>query len=986
MYGRCNIKKARMTQKSQWSIIICTILCCIGTVTPVVICTVTPVVIYNIEDMCNSAGSFDVDSDVVVYLRGGYSNSPITVRECNAVLRATTGDHILSFEEPTINLQCGNALDIIYGSYKKAYACDTLASGKFSTQTRDATVKLTLGTNMASRFGTFQLQISAGIKPVDASQNSASAWSVGIIVGTVVGICVFLLLICIIGVCMHKKMRQAKMNEAMYATQDKGRLELDITPNKNFGYTNSYNENGEASPAARTKLLNGYDENRRLNRPDTLNIRSAYTKPVPAKDPRVQTINKDYQDDGDDTYYNMDEDKIIQPNRPKTPVTPILSALQSNPKFRKSYTENERDAEDRAKRISYSTSNDSINQRPPLPKVPDSNTRQVNLKKNQSMRKATRPDSYVDWSSSTQGSEEMEDERAQNKETTERPKHTLRPNRKRSPEQDRKQTNKMKDPRINDLRDDEDERIGLFQKQSSTRSSARSSKRSQRSPRLGKGSKGFGHRRTGSRGDDAISIGSRTDLESLPPLQRSSSKTSLYASRSSLYSRRRSGRDRAGSCADSVVSYAHDDIDFYRRSRRSHTDYDDEDDFGGYEKPISRNDRLRMSKSDHDLGRAMREISTQTLRETATQTGLEEPVTVHTKRTVKRRPRSRSMSAMGTQTQKKEKTKKRTKSKQDLAATTDDELHETEVKPAVKPKPKPKPRKSLSTADHAAQSDNEGIKKKKMRRRSKSDAHIAKSLEDLTHESNDEAVPGPQVPQHIHSSHTVPANLQSYGPPGAIVVPPPYTTLPHGAQPTQFVTSQGQPVMVQTQPVAMPYPGNPPRPVVPPQYPVAHVPGKPRKSNWETLMEMTDKKKAGLPTDTESVVSSVFTSNPPPTYQPGQPAFFPYQQGYSQPHIQQQPVQQFQPPQPQQVQQPPVQSSAQYPPSSGWTLQPGGGSDGSSSGTTGSGSSTSGMYVTQPQGLPPQGKSSWDKLTEMTNQQYKIAYTSEKNDRSESIV
>lgn len=962
-----------MTSKSLWSIIISTILCCIG--------SVTPSVIYDIETMCNSAGAYDVDSGQVVYLRGGYANSPITVRECNFVLRATTGDNILSFEEPIINLECGVALDIVYGSYTKAYACDTLASGKFSTQTRDATVKLTLGTNMASRFGTFQLQISAGIKPVDASQNSASAWTVGIIVGTVVGICVFLLLICIIGVCMHKKMRQAKMNERMYATQDKGPLELDLPPNRNFGYTNNYNENSEASPLAKTKLLNGYDENRKESpnskrRPDTLNIRSNYTKPVPAKDPRVQTTNKDYQDDGSDTYYNMDEDKIIQPNRPKTPVTPILSALQSNPKFRKSFNENERDAEDRAKRISYSTSNDSINHRPPLPKVPDSNTRQVNLKKNQSMRKATRPDSYVDWSSSTQGSEEMEDERPQNREGTERPKHTLRPNRKKSPEQERKQTNKVKDPRVNDLRDDEDERIGLFQKQASTRSSARSSKRSQRSPRLGKGSKGFGHRRTGSRGDDAISIGSRTDLESLPPLQRSSSKTSLYASRSSLYSRRR----RAGSCADSMVSYAHDDIDFYRNSRRSHTDFDDEDDFGGYEKPISRNDRLRMSKSDHDLGRAMREISTQTLRETATQTGLEESVTVHTKRVVKRRPRSRSMSAMGTQTQKKEK-KKRTKSKQDLAVTTDDELDETEVKPVVKPKPKPKPRKSLSTVDHAAQSDNEGLKKKKMKRRSKSDANIAKSFEDLTHESNDKAVPGPQVPQHMANSHTVPANLQGYGPPGTMVVPPPYTTLPHGAQPTQFVTSQGQPVMVQ--PVAMPYQGNPPGPVVPPQYPV--VPRKPRKSNWETLMEMTDNQKTGMPADTESVVSSVFTSNPPPTYQPGQPAFYPYQQGYSQPHNH--PVQQFQPPLPQQVQQPPpVQPPAQYPPSQGWTLQPGGGSDGSSSGTTGSGSSTSGMYVTQPQGLPSQGKSSWDKLTDMTNQQYKIAYTSEKNDRSESVV
>jgi hypothetical protein len=46
---------------------------------------------------------------------------------------------------------------------------------------------------------------------------------------------------------------------------------------------------------------------------------------------------------------------------------------------------------------------------------------------------------------------------------------------------------------------------------------------------------------------------------------------------------------------DSLASYAHDDIDYYRRSRRSYNDYDD-DDFGGYEKPISRNDRLRMSR------------------------------------------------------------------------------------------------------------------------------------------------------------------------------------------------------------------------------------------------------------------------------------------------------------------------------------------------------------------------------------------------------
>lgn len=483
-------------------------------------------------------------------------------------------------------------------------------------------------------------------------------------------------------------------------------------------------------------------------------------------------------------------------------------------------------------------------------------------------------------------------------------------------------------------------------------------------------------------------------------LQRSASKSSLYASRSSLYSRRR-GRDRADSCGESIVSYAHDDIDYYRRSRRSERDSDDyDDDFGGYEKPISRNDHLRMSKSDHDLGRAMKEISTQTLRETATQTGHEQPVTVHTKRVVKKRPRSRSLSAMGTQTQKRERTKSRTKSKENVAATSDDETEVKEVKP---PKPKPKPRKSLT--ENAAQSDNEGLKKKK-RQRSKSDANLrlAKSTEDLKNSSK--PVPGPQVPQ---PSQTVPSNMQSYAPNGVLPVPPPYTTLLHGAQQIQYTPNQ-QPIMVQAQP--FPQAAQPTaRPLMQPNRPP--VPAKPRnKSNWDMLMEITDKQKAGVPTDTESIVSSVFTNNPPPTYQPGQPGIYPYQQGYSQYAMQpgqqfQQPLPQAQPPvqahpqmqplqqvpmvQPYQQQVQPQQQAAQpqsgrYPSTQGWTQQSATSDSASSSGMSGSGSSTSGMYVTQPQGLSSQGKSSWDRLKELTDQPPQAATSVRRDQTNESIV
>ena len=71
--------------------------------------------------MCNSAGVFDVATGIVVYLRGGYIPSPITVSTCSVTLRAKNGENILSFEEPIIGLKCGVTLDIIYGPYTVCY-------------------------------------------------------------------------------------------------------------------------------------------------------------------------------------------------------------------------------------------------------------------------------------------------------------------------------------------------------------------------------------------------------------------------------------------------------------------------------------------------------------------------------------------------------------------------------------------------------------------------------------------------------------------------------------------------------------------------------------------------------------------------------------------------------------------------------------------------------------------------------------------------
>ena len=354
-------------------------------------------------------------------------------------------------------------------------------------------------------------------------------------------------------------------------------------------------------------------------------------------------------------------------------------------------------------------------------------------------------------------------------------------------------------------------------------------------------------------------------------MQRTGSKNSLYASRSSLYDRR--GRRRKGSYSESVVSYGstRDDISVGRHSQ-VYDSCSDEDDFDGYEKPLSRRDRERMYRSENDLGRrGMKEISTQTLRETATQTGQNESVVMQPKMLVKKRKRSKSLSTAGTQTssKKSEEGKSRKKGDKESNTETDDETKKKRkskwtrsaggsegtlkgkrsksldmlgIDDTGKPKTKPKPAPRKSTS--ALKDNITGSKE---------------NLHDPSHNDN------PYYPQ---SEGFAPY----YHPQGYPLVPPPGYPGP----PSQF-----------PYPVNNSVPSYPPNNI--PQQPplmngnVQPVPRGPKKSNWEILCELTDGKHKDDPMEVGSVASSVFTNSPAnyPVY-PAQTFNQPYynNQGY----------------------------------------------------------------------------------------------------------
>ena len=360
-------------------------------------------------------------------------------------------------------------------------------------------------------------------------------------------------------------------------------------------------------------------------------------------------------------------------------------------------------------------------------------------------------------------------------------------------------------------------------------------------------------------------------------MERTTSRQSLYASRSSLY-RRRGRRD---SCGESVISYR-DDMNIGRRSYSQ--DYDDEDDFDGYEKPLSRREREKLSRSLGELQKRTSERSTQTLRETATQTGQEVSVIMQPKRVVKKKKRSRSLSSSGTQT-----TKEIKKQKKEEAAAAETKGRNSPPsganveKPPIKPKPKPKPKPRKSTvetesiATTQAEDSEDGKKKKRKKKKSQS----AISQFDGVAESdpsqnlppgagvNPQQVPYPQPGYQGQGAYPgqVPVTMQVQYPGQPQVVGqagPHIATLPYNTQISQgFVV---QPHVTQTHRPPVPAQGHPQGPPQSHQHGPPQGPPRPSQSNWDALCAITNtdyQKQQALMSETGSLTSSVFTSHLP---------------------------------------------------------------------------------------------------------------------------
>lgn len=848
----------------------------------------------------------------------------------------------------------------------KSFSCGDSPETFFSIG-RSITITLHKTDFSASNYN-FQLKLKATRDSIYPPPNDNNPMAVGLVIGIVGAVFGLIFIIACVGVCCFRKYRvsgPSGKSPYLYDPHNNSKVPLEEnTSHASAGYTNDGIRAG--SPASRKKLLHhssdsSDDKSDPNSRPGTLNLyknnnrnfppaesnnRNVPAPPLPPSyemSPKSGNITDDRggrgRNDNAFKFDNKDTHKVVSERSVDSqPKNPVLNALNSNSKFRNSMAANDRDAEERAKRVSSSSSfeglgqaptppssQDELNRPPKLPAVPK--VKQSPKSKHAVIKRAPRPTSVSSdelvriekgrtKSDGDPGRRIIRDETSSSSQSdvvsintgdTAKKKidttHSLKPDRKSKGR--KKQTQSVSstldpEPSSRQQRNGFDrevrpspktQRDRILNEEFESTGSGRYSKRSNRStPRssAGKGAKGFSHRR----GRSVDQLDSRPtsptsaygSMESLPPLVRSSSKTSLYASRSSLYDRR--GRRRQGSYSESIAS-TRDDSSIMRHSRGY--DYYSDDDFDGYEKPLSRRDRERIYKSETDIGKHVKEISTQTLRETATQTGPNESVDVKTKIIVKKKRRSKSTSSSGTQTKKSKNGRKKSR-----ASESDTEVKIVENETGTK-----KPSKTSKTVD----SDSEHRMKKT--KRSKSVDEIAVKAD----KPKPKAKPRKSTSAATHLDDTVQksASMENLmGPNPKFSVPQSEGFVPQTMYPGQYYPQSGYPMVpppgypghpgfpAQGQPMQNPYP-QPGYTGVPPtaaQQPIAN--GR-KKSNWEMLCDLSD---SGYQrddvTETGSVASSVFTNNPhsvqgyglPPTNQ----GFYPPPAGYQQQYnYQQQP-------------------------------------------------------------------------------------------------
>lgn len=419
---------------------------------------------------CISVGFLDVPRDQLIYVRGR-SGASTGQQQLSCYLQfnpQTDGDTLKMWLEPgavvsdcdvTLELQMSNSDKYTLGCRTNANSIPTMemVNGK-------ASIRLIRKTYDDTDFS-FQIGVSAKRSVADVTPGDSSSGNTGMIVGIVAGIIAIIIIAIVVCVCCYRKHHNGEIF----------RSKKDLPKDQSFGYENSSMKvNSHDSLGSERKLLPA----------DDLKPRSALERfgpPPKSQQPTSRVyeermvargrngvdgrdVGSRYNETGGEQKQGMRKETMgggarennaaipkpppLPPpstasssssknGEPSSPSAPFLSALHSNPKFRKSFRENEADAEERVRRVSNHTSTSSMtsvessNQaliKPKLPPVPKSPTRSPSPQRRHDVAGISR----ARPSSSTSDVSKFEDDLKESKPLPPQKSlndHTLKPNR-----------------------------------------------------------------------------------------------------------------------------------------------------------------------------------------------------------------------------------------------------------------------------------------------------------------------------------------------------------------------------------------------------------------------------------------------------------------------------------------------------------------------------------------------------------------------------
>ena len=228
--------------------------------------------------------------------------------------------------------------------------------------------------------------------------------AVGMVIGIVGGVFGFIIIVSIIGICCFRKYRVRGPTKSPYMYDSSSKTKLDENQSHmSVGYAN---ENLHGSPMSKRKLLAPSDssddrsEHGSGNRAKMSTYRNNgkmnnFPPPPDLKDAAIIPSGIAYdktQDNFEKLGTGKHEEHGVDVAQPRNPM---LNALKSNSKFRNTYEQTEKEAEERVKRISSSSSieilgvaptppdsNENLSRPklPPVPKSPTSKMRQKTAK------------------------------------------------------------------------------------------------------------------------------------------------------------------------------------------------------------------------------------------------------------------------------------------------------------------------------------------------------------------------------------------------------------------------------------------------------------------------------------------------------------------------------------------------------------------------------------------------------------------------------